>query len=63
MSRIGYEGECVPDRLQNKTIETMFPDTLYVPAVDSFTDMNEIFYIDKNQASGLVGWLSMVGRI
>lgn len=48
MSRIGYEGEGVPDRLQNKTIETMFPDTLYVPAVDSFTDMNEIFYIDKN---------------
>lgn len=61
MSRIGYEGEGVPDRLQNKTIETMFPDTLYVPAVDSFTDMNEIFYIDKNQASGL-GRLVVDGR-
>lgn len=43
MSRKGYEGEGVPDRLQNKTIETMFPDTFYVPAVDSFTGMNEVF--------------------
>lgn len=61
MSRIGYEGEGVPDRLQNKTIETMFPDTFYVPAVDSFTYMNEVFYIDKNQAGGL-GKLVVDGR-
>lgn len=61
MSRIGYEGEGVPDRLQNKTIETMFPDTFYVPAVDSFTGINEVFYIDKNQASGL-GRLVVDGR-
>lgn len=61
MSRKGYEGEGIPDRLQNKTIETMFPDTFYVPAVDSFTGMNEVFYIDKNQASGL-GRLVVDGR-
>lgn len=61
MSKKGYEGEGVPDRLQNKTIETMFPDTLYVPAVDSFTGMNEVFYIDKNQAGGL-GGLVVDGR-
>ncbi len=61
MSRKGYEGEGVPDRLQNKTIETILPDILYVPAVDSFTGMNEVFYIDKNQASGL-GRLVVDGR-
>lgn len=61
MSRKDYEGEGVPDRLQNKTIETMLPDTLYLPAVDSFTGMNEVFYIDKNQASGL-GRLVVDGR-